>query len=242
MSARRDELERLVAERTEEIRTLNEVLERRVAERTTQLTDMVRELESFAYTIAHDLKAPLRAINGFAALLEKDHGSQLGEEGSGYLAKVRQGAVMMGQLITDLLEYSKLDRCEMKQESLDLDRLSRSVASRAAEIRATGAVVRVALGGARATADPTGLELGVRHLLDNALKFHLPGKVAEVTLTTSWRKTPLPCATRGSADMKYHDRIRDLPAPRPRGGFPRHGGRPGPGPPSRAEDGGECQG
>jgi PAS domain S-box-containing protein len=207
-----DVTERRIA--AERIREMNQELERRVAERTAQLTDAVREAESFAYTIAHDLKSPLRAIDGYAALLEKDHGARLDGEGRDYLGKVRRGAVTMGLLIADLLEYSKLSRREMRTDSVDVDAVVRAVvASRDEEIQSTGAAVRVVSGGARAAVDPAGLEMALVNLLDNALKFHRPGKPADVTITTSCAGRHALVAVRDEGigfDMRYHDRIFEI--------------------------------
>ncbi len=198
----------------ERIRGMNEELERRVAERTVQLASSVRELEAFSYSLAHDLKTPLRAIAGYATLLEKDQGARLDDEGRSWLAKVRSGAVTMGQLIEELLEYSRLDRREMRAERVDVDAVVRAVvASRDEEIRSKGGVVRIVPGGTQATADPVGLELALCHLLDNALKFHVPGKSAEVTVTTSNPAGRAVVVVRDEGigfDLKYHDRIFEI--------------------------------
>lgn len=207
-----DVTERRLAE--ERIRGMNEELERRVAERTEQLSYAVRELESFAYSISHDLKTPLRAIDGYSALLQSDHGAGLGEEARDYLAKVRRGVATMGQLISDLLEYSRLDRRAMRIESVDVDSIVRAVvASRDEEIRSAAAIVRVDGGGVRATADPAGLEMALRNLIDNALKFRRAGRPAEVTIATSRGDGRVRLEVRDNGigfDMRYRDRIFEI--------------------------------
>src|SRR4029077_11787586 len=94
----------------------NEELERRVAERTKQLEFTNKELEAFSYSVSHDLRSPLRAIDGFSMALEEDYAEQLDEVGKSYLSRIRAGSQRMGQLIDDLLELSRLSRSDMRQE------------------------------------------------------------------------------------------------------------------------------
>ena len=85
-------------------------LEERVAERTADLEARTRELETFTYSVSHDLKAPLRGIDGYSRLLLEDYADKLAEEGRTFLTNVRQAATQMGRLIEDLLAYSRLER------------------------------------------------------------------------------------------------------------------------------------
>jgi light-regulated signal transduction histidine kinase (bacteriophytochrome) len=130
LEAANRELENEIKERQraeDEVRRLNAGLERRVEERTAELADAIKQLEAFSYSVSHDLKAPLRAISGFSKILQEDYGPLLEGEAQAHLNSIVRGAQRMGQLIEDLLAFSRLGRNRMSSSSIDMDELARSV-------------------------------------------------------------------------------------------------------------------
>jgi PAS domain S-box-containing protein len=109
----------------EEIRKLNTELEHRVAARTTELESANQELEAFSYSVSHDLRAPLRAVDGFSHAVLEDYGHQLPEEGRHYLQTIREGAQRMGVLIDDLLTFSRLSRLPLHKQAVSMTKLAR---------------------------------------------------------------------------------------------------------------------
>jgi light-regulated signal transduction histidine kinase (bacteriophytochrome) len=113
----------------QEIRHLNSTLELRVNERTIQLEAANRELESFSYSVSHDLRAPLRGIDGWSLALLEDYGQMLDERAHKYLDRVRTETQRMGGLIDDLLKLSRVTRSEMRLEPVDVSAVAERIAA-----------------------------------------------------------------------------------------------------------------
>jgi PAS domain S-box-containing protein len=161
----------------EEIRELNEKLEERVARRTAELEAANKELEAFSYSVSHDLRAPLRHVDGFAGLLQKHLGSTLDEKGSRYLTTIAGAARQMGRLIDDLLAFSRMARAPLNVTTLDHDALVASVI-REGNFQAPGKTIDWRISPLpRVQADAAMLRQVWFNLIDNAVKYS--GKSAQ---------------------------------------------------------------
>ncbi|MBI3867710.1 MAG: MASE1 domain-containing protein [Verrucomicrobia bacterium] len=166
----------------EAMRAAKEGLEGRMVERTAELEAAVRELEAFTYSISHDLRAPLRAIEGFSRILEEDHVQQLQGDGSSHLSRVRAAAIRMDHLINDLLIFSRLNRQPVSRQSFSMQILAKDALedlrleqlNRRIEIRHRDLPP--------AYGDPELMRHVVRNLLSNALKYTRNRELAEIEI------------------------------------------------------------
>jgi PAS domain S-box-containing protein len=169
----------------EEIRQMNADLEKRVADRTAQLEASNKELEAFAYSVSHDLRAPLRAIDGYSRILQEEYTHKLDEEGQRLLGVVRTNTSTMDHLITDLLALSRVGRIEIKTASIDMTALVNVVYQEIATPRVlqkfTFNVARLPF----ASGDPILIRQVWVNLISNAIKYTLPKEACVIEINGS---------------------------------------------------------
>ena len=164
----------------EEIDMLNKELEQRVQQRTSQLENANRELESFSYSVSHDLRAPLRSIDGWSLALVEDYYEQLGNTGKEYVDRVRNETQRMGQLIDDLLKLSKVTRLELKISRVDLSAMALIIVNRLTETYPGHHAEIIIEPGIDVKGDQQLLEIAITNLFDNAVKFSMKNPKARI--------------------------------------------------------------
>lgn len=195
-------------ERADEVRSLNATLENRVQLRTAELETTNRELEAFSYSVSHDLRAPLRTIDGFSLALEEDYANLVDDVGRDYIRRVRNGVQRMGQLIDSLLQLSRITRAELNREDVDLSEMAKSVASDLRDQKSANGVTFQIQGGMQAFADPKLLNVALENLLGNAVKFS--SKVAAPVVEFGWDPNEKAWFIRDNGagfDMFYADKL-----------------------------------
>jgi light-regulated signal transduction histidine kinase (bacteriophytochrome) len=155
----------------EESQRLHAQLEQRVRERTAQLEAANKELEAFGYSVSHDLRAPLRAVDGFSTILLDRYGPQFDAQGRHYLQRVRDGAQHMDELVNDLLVLSRIWRSEMRRQTVDLSALAWTIAAELRKAQPERQAEFVVADGVVVEGDPGLLRAALENLLGNAWKY-----------------------------------------------------------------------
>jgi PAS domain S-box-containing protein len=226
----------------QEVIELNKKLEKRVEERTQELSNSQlallnlvedlneksiqleqssekikaknKELETFTYSVSHDLKAPLRGIDGYSRLLEEMYAEKLEEEGQKFVQSIREGTKQMNQLIEDLLAYSRLERSVFRNSKINIKELVETILNLLnREIAANKVSVEANVGNCEIDTDYDGLSIVLRNLLENAIKFSSKVQSPQIKINLKENVNSWAIAVEDNGigfDMKYHDRIFEI--------------------------------
>lgn len=192
------------------VSALNATLEARVRQRTAELESRNRELEAFSYSVAHDLRGPLRAIDGFSHLLIEDCGSRLDADGHTYLGRIRAASQRLGELIDDILDLARISRHEMERQPVDLSARVAALRQELEEQEPQRHVEWRIAPGALAQADPVLIGHVVENLVRNAWKFSVERSPARIEFggRTEGGETVFYVADNGAGfDMAYVDKL-----------------------------------
>jgi light-regulated signal transduction histidine kinase (bacteriophytochrome) len=201
--------EKALSEARQQIQEHAEALERTVSDRTAKLKETVQELEAFSYSASHDLRAPVRTIQGFAQLIAEDDGNQLTPESVSHLSRIGNAAQRMDALIRDLLVLARISTATLARTTVDLSKMAEEVGQALAAEHPDRSVRFVVTPGATAFGDPGLLRIALENLLSNAWKF--TARRQDATVHFGCSETP---ATNGATEFYVRDDGAGFPSER----------------------------
>lgn len=187
-------------------------LEHKVDERTAQLLAKSKEMENFCYSVSHDLRAPLRGIDGYSRLLLEEYQDQFDEEGRNFLKNVRMATTHMTDLIEDLLAYSRLERRGISRTAVELSSFVSNLLDQY-QARSKNVRLTVEVSDFHVSVDPDGLAIALRNLIDNAFKFsrYAPEPAIEIRAQAASSDCVLSVRDNGIGfDMRFYDKIFEI--------------------------------
>jgi PAS domain S-box-containing protein len=185
LANRAKQLEKLVEERTADLRNINETLVLSLTRQdklTDDLRETVQQLETFSYSVVHDMRAPLRSMRSFAAVLEAEYDDKLDDTGRSYLQRIIRSAIRMDALITDVLAYSRIASSETPLAPVNLDKLVTDIVENYPQFQEAAEAIQIQHPLPAVHGNPALLTQIISNLLGNALKFVAPGRAARVTV------------------------------------------------------------
>jgi hypothetical protein len=189
-------------------------LEQKISERTSQLQAVNKELETFTYSVSHDLKAPLRGIDGYSKLLSDLYANELNDEAKHFISTIRRSTQLMNQLIDDLLQYSRLERSQLRSEPVMIKSFINAILKiHEDEISSRRFSVAIDIPDTAIIADSNGIQMALRNLIENAIKFTktVPEPTIEIKQEESENFWILSVKDNGIGfDMKYSQRIFEI--------------------------------
>ena len=205
-----EELIRRLHEARTAIAEEEERLQQAVEHRTAELRAINEELESFSYSVSHDLRAPLRAIDGFSRALEEDCGAQMDDEARDYLARIRRASQRMGSLIDSLLRLSRLSRSEMHLQKVDLSAMATAILQRLQQEQPEREVEWTVQDDLQCQCDPELMQVALENLLGNAWKYTRDRRPARIEVSGRLHDGLLEFCVRDNGvgfDKRHADRL-----------------------------------
>jgi PAS domain S-box-containing protein len=195
--------------------SLTETTERKKAEvalqkYTHELEVANRELEAFSYSVSHDLRAPLRTLDGFSEMIAEEYANKLDEEGKDYLNRIRKASHTMSQLIEDILKLSRISRAEMHQQKVDLSSIAKDIMDELQTTQPDRKAEIVIESGIQVTGDANLLQVAMQNLLENAWKYTGKSPLARIELGSLNQEGERVYYVRDNGigfDMKYQDKL-----------------------------------